>query len=150
MNFSRISNIRQNNELSQQELANIIGGNRVSVCNWEKEREIPNINKANAIADYFNVSLDYLFNLSKSKNYPNNRHGDIDRKIVGTRLRRLRNANNLTLQKLADLLNTTPSTISAYESGKTLLLTAFAIEICKKYNVSMDWLYGKSDVQERH
>lgn len=150
MNFSRISNIRQDNELSQQELARIIGGNRVSVCNWEREREIPNINKANAIADYFNVSLDYLFNLSNRKNYPNNRKGEIDRKIVGTRLRRLRQTNGLTLQKLANLLNTTCSTISAYESGKTLLLTAFAIAICKRYNVSMDWLYGKSDIQERN
>ena len=41
------------------------------------------------------------------------------------------------------MLNTTHSTISAYESGKTKLLTIFAIEIVKKYNISLDWLCGR-------
>lgn len=45
--------------------------------------------------------------------------------------------------ELAKLLNTTHSTISAYESGKTTILTAFAYEICKKYNISMDYLIGR-------
>ena len=72
MNFNKIADIRQNNELTQHQLAQIIGGNRVSISNWENAREIPNITKANSIADHFNVSLDYLFNLSKEKNYPDN------------------------------------------------------------------------------
>ena len=42
MYFSKIADIRQDNELTQQELANIIGGNRVSISNWENEKEIPN------------------------------------------------------------------------------------------------------------
>lgn len=45
--------------------------------------------------------------------------------------------------ELAKLLNTTHSTISAYESGKTTILTVFAYEICKKYNISMDYLIGR-------
>ena len=45
--------------------------------------------------------------------------------------------------ELAKLLNTNHSTISAYESGKTTILTAFAYEICKKYNISMDYLIGR-------
>ena len=117
MYFSKIADIRQDNELTQQELANIIGGNRVSISNWENEKEIPNINKANAIADHFNVSLDYLFNLSKEKNYPNNKRCNINKKVVGKRLKELRESNNLTLKKLADILNTTPSTIFSYEQG---------------------------------
>ena len=149
MYFSKIADIRQDNELTQQELANIIGGNRVSISNWENEKEIPNINKANAIADHFNVSLDYLFNLSKEKNYPNNKRCNINKKVVGKRLKELRESNNLTLKKLADILNTTPSTIFSYEQGNTLLLTAFAIELCKKYKVSLDWLYGKKDTKNR-
>lgn len=149
MYFSKIADIRQDNELTQQELANIIGGNRVSISNWENEKEIPNINKANAIANHFNVSLDYLFNLSKEKNYPNNKKCNIDKNLVGKRLKELRESNNLTLNKLADILNTTASTIFSYEQGNTLLLTAFAIEICKKYKVSLDWLYGKKDTKNR-
>ena len=38
---------------------------------------------------------------------------------------------------------TTSSTISAYETGKVLIQTSFAIHICSQYNVSLDWLCGR-------
>ena len=50
---------------------------------------------------------------------------------------------NITQEELANILNTTHSTISAYESGKTTILTAFAYQICKRYNISMDYLCGR-------
>ena len=59
----------------------------------------------------------------------------------------MRNDNNLTLRNLANELNTTSSTISAYEADKTLILTAFAYQIAKKYKISLDWLVGKSDIK---
>ena len=33
--------------------------------------------------------------------------------------------------------------ISDYENGVTLILTSFAIQICNKYNISLDWLCGR-------
>ena len=51
----------------------------------------------------------------------------------------------LTQEELAKDLNTTHSTISAYESGKTLILTSFVYEIAIKYKLSLDWLCGKID-----
>lgn len=142
---NRIVNIREEHELTQQELANIIGGSRVNISNWENEKELPNIQRINKIADHFNVSLDYLFFLNNNKNYQSNNHGKIDKSLAGQRLKTFRKNNNLTIRKLADELHTTSSTISAYETGKTLILTAFSLQICKKYNLSMDWLYGKKD-----
>ena len=50
---------------------------------------------------------------------------------------------NITQEELANILNTTHSTISAYESGKTTLLTAFALQIVDKYKISLDWLCGR-------
>ena len=79
------------------------------------------------------------------KTYLDIRCGSLDRIVVGKRLKEIREDNHLTLKALADELNTTPSTLSAYETGTNMLLTAFAIQICKKYRVSMDWLYGKID-----
>ena len=49
----------------------------------------------------------------------------------------------MSYNDLAKELNTTKSTIYAYETGKTLILTAFAYQICIKYKVSLDWLTGK-------
>lgn len=145
MQFNRISDIRESEDLTQEQLSKIIGGSRVSISKWENEKDFPNIRKINAMADYFHISLDYIFNLSKTKSYPDNKTGELDRELVGQRIREVRTSHKLSLRKLAGELNTTFSTLSAYESGKTLLLTAFAIQICKKYHISMDWLYGKKD-----
>lgn len=143
MNINRILDIREEKELTQEELANIIGGSRVNISKWENQKEIPNIEKINKIANEFKLSLDYIFRLSKEKNYEDLIYKDLDKQEVGKRLNLLRNEQHLTLRVLAKEINTSSSTIWAYEKGKTLLLTAFAIEICKKYKISMDWLYGK-------
>ncbi len=58
-------------------------------------------------------------------------------------MKELRKNNGITQEELAKFLNTTQSTISAYESGKTTLLTAFALQIVNKYNISLDWLCGR-------
>lgn len=71
----------------------------------------------------------------------------MDKKKIGHNIKIIRSINNLTLRSLAKELNTTSSTISAYETGKTLILTAFAYQIARKYNISLDWLTGKSDIK---
>lgn len=145
MSFCKVLEVREEYELTQQELANIIGGSRVNISNWETEKEIPNIQHINKVADHFQISLDYLFNLSSEKVYAENNPGELKKEKAGQRLKKVREENHLTLRQLAKKLNTSSSTISAYENGKTLILTAFAIQICRTYNISMDWLYGKKD-----
>lgn len=50
----------------------------------------------------------------------------------------------ITQKELVQILNTSQSIISAYEAGKTMLLTAFAIQIINKYHISLDWLCGRN------
>ncbi len=145
MSNNKICDIREECNLTQQELANIIGGSRVNISNWENDKETPNIKRVNQIVDHFAVSLDYIFKLSKRRTHPLIKRGDLDKALVGKRLKQFRNERNITLRTLAKELNTTSSTLSAYETGKNLMLTAFAIQICKNYKISMDWLYGKID-----
>ena len=54
----------------------------------------------------------------------------------------------MTQVQLAEFLNTTQSTVSAYESGQVLILTAFAYQISTAYKISMDYLCGRSDIAE--
>ena len=58
-------------------------------------------------------------------------------------IKELRIKNNLSQREMAKILNTTQSAVWSYETGKTLILTAFAYQICKHFNVSMDWICGK-------
>lgn len=130
--------------MTQEDFSKLFHISRSLISKWETEACLPSIEKVNLIANYFNVSYDYIFNLSNIRTKKFMRT-ELNSEVIGCRVKQIRKNNNLTLRQLADKLHTTSSTISAYEKGKTVLLTAFALEICKRYNISMDWLYGKVD-----
>ena len=48
----------------------------------------------------------------------------------------------LSRKKLAEILNTSQSAISDYESGKRPLPIEHLITLCKYYNVSTDYILG--------
>ncbi len=79
----------------------------------------------NSLCNYYNVSMDYILGLSNKNSFNNGKY-NIDKKIIGMRLKKFRKEKNITQEELASTLNTTHSTISVYESGKTTILTAFA------------------------
>lgn len=145
LNFERLYLLREEKELKQNELASILNVKQVNISNWENNKEIIPLNKLNAYSNYFNVNLDYIAKLSDNKT--STKKINLDKKTIGNNLKALRKEFNITQEELASLLNTSHSTISAYETGKTLILTAFAFQICQKYNVSFDWLVGKNSDQ---
>lgn len=144
MNFERLFFLREERDLTREDIGKILNVSRVAISQWETNKEIIPLEKLNAYANYFNVSLDYIVQISNVKEYKII-NKSLDSKIVGKRLLYIRHKFGLTQKELAKNLNTTHSTISAYETGKTLILTVFAYQICVKYNVSMDWLCGKID-----
>lgn len=144
MNFERLFFLREEQDLFQNDIANILNVKQVNISNWENGKEIIPLTKLNMYANYFNVSFDYIMKLSDKK-IPSINRNTLDKILIGKNIKIIRMQNNLSQQDLANVLNTTKSTIWAYETGKTLILTAFAYQICAKYNVSMDWLCGRAD-----
>lgn len=142
MNLERLFFLREEKDLRQLDVANILKVNRVNISNWEKGKEIIPLDKLNIYANYFNTSLDYILKFTNKK-ISNTYVETLDKKIVGQRLKEIRKDNNLTQKELADILNTTQSTISDYENGVNLILTSFAYQVCLRYNISMDWLCGR-------
>ncbi len=144
MNFERLFFLREEKDLTQEDIGKRLNVSRVAISQWETNKEIIPLEQLNAYANYFNVSLDYIVQISNVKEYKII-NKSLDPKIVGKRLLYIRHKFGITQEELANNLNTTHSTISAYETGKTLILTVFAYQICVKYNVSMDWLCGRVD-----
>lgn len=144
MNLERLFFLREEKDLTQEDIGKILNVSRVAISQWETSKEIIPLEQLNAYANYFNVSLDYIVQISNVKEYKII-NKSLDPKIVGKRLLYIRHKFGITQEELANNLNTTHSTISAYETGKTLILTVFAYQICVKYNVSMDWLCGRVD-----
>lgn len=55
--------LRNSRQLTQKELANILGLTANCICEWEKNRSEPSISTIKKIADVFDVSADYLLGL---------------------------------------------------------------------------------------
>ena len=144
MNTEILYFIRERNGLTQTEMGNILGVSKFLISKWEKGKDLIPLNRLNILCNHFNISMDYVIG-KKVKNKELIYNKDLDKKIIGKRLKSFRKDNNLTQQELANILHTTHSTISAYESGKTMLLTAFALQIVRDYNISLDWLCGRID-----
>ena len=102
------------------------------------------IKRLNTYSNFFNVSLDYLFSFTNNKQYKNAKK-EINPTLSGTRLKEFRKENKLTQEKLASILNTNKSVICGYEKGRYIIATPFLYQICKKYNISADYLLGKID-----
>lgn len=142
-NNERLIEIREDNSLSQRDLASILNISKSTYARWETQEQIIPLNRLVDYCNYFKVSMDYALNLSNENKYKKP-IGSLDRKLIGNNIKLIRKKFSLTQQNLADLLNTSHSTISAYEAGKTLILTIFAYQICLKYNISLDWLCGNN------
>ncbi len=60
----RLLELRSASNVSQNVLANAIGINRTAITHMEKGERAASIEVLCALAEYFNVSLDYLVGLS--------------------------------------------------------------------------------------
>ena len=141
MNLDRLINLREDADLLQNDMGARLEVTQSNYSRWETGKEIIPLRKLNMLCNYFNVSADYLLGLTKENR--KTKKIEINPCEVGNRIKEIRDKNKVTQVELAKLLNTSQSTISAYESGKTLILTAFAVQICKKYKVSLDYLMGR-------
>lgn len=62
---------------------------------------------------------------------------------VGKRLRALRNALKLTQDQMAASLGSASGSAlwSQYETGKNRIDIDYALALCRRYGVSLDWIY---------
>ena len=65
----KIRELRKKGKLSQEEFAQIIGYSRPLIAKWESDERDPDTTTLIKIADYFNVSTDYL--LGREDDYGN-------------------------------------------------------------------------------
>lgn len=64
---SILRNLRKEKGISGKELADILKVHKGSISNWETDRRSPDKEMLNTIAEYFNVSVDYLLGRTDEK-----------------------------------------------------------------------------------
>ena len=145
MNYGeKLFQLRDRLGLTNMEMAKLLNISDSLYSRYEKEKQTIPIKHLISLCNYFNVSLDYIFNFTKEKNYTNN-NDTINYQLQHLRLKEIRKEHKLTQKRLASLIKVAPSTISDYESQNKPIATPFLYTICKKYNISADYLLGKID-----
>ena len=140
----RLEDLRNRIGISQKKTGELINLDSGTYSHYEKEDLIIPIKHLITLCNYFNVSLDYIFKFTDQKLY-NNPKKEVNIEKYSERLKNFRKENKLTQKKLASILNTTQSVISDYEKRKRIIPTPFLYTISKKYNISADYLLGRTD-----
>lgn len=139
MDFSRLAIIREKKELSQREVAKILHVSKSTYARWETGEQVIPLIHLNNFCKYFKVTMDYVLNLSNQNNFNNNIYNqEINKNIIGKNIKLVRKKYQLTQKELAKVINTSQSTISSYEKGKTLVLTVFIYNLALNFNLSVD------------
>lgn len=141
---TRLYDLREERDLTQEKVAKLLKTSRQNYSVWETNNKFIPLKHLNNYCNIFNVSMDYVFKLDNHRGASFDKNYTLNKKVIGENLNQLLKEKNITQQELAEFLNTTQSTISAYINGKTLILTAFLYQIAKEYNVSMDYICGRT------
>ena len=143
-NSYKLEELRDLNNLTKKKLADKLGVSDSIYSRWENNNSALPTRRLVQIANYYKLNIDYILGLTKTK-ITIDQSRRLNLQTISNRLRTVRSEQKLSLREFASVLNTTSSTISAYETGKVLILESFLEEICRKYKYSADWILGFAD-----
>ena len=130
--------------MTQIELGFIFGVSGKTVSGWETATDPIPFNKLIKFSNLYHYSLDFIIGLTRHNiNY--NVQIKPDKVKIGNQLKKLRNSLNLSQQKFAEKCGLSQTTYSHYETGLNLITTTAIFSICKTYNISMDYLVGRTN-----
>ncbi|TYP56803.1 helix-turn-helix domain-containing protein [Thermosediminibacter litoriperuensis] len=92
----RIKSLREERKITQQELAQYLGVSQKTISNYEKGERSPDPETLKKIADYFDVTVDYLLGRSNHRQLTRKDERDIEKIIEETR-QRIENTEGLML-----------------------------------------------------
>lgn len=141
---TRYEELRLDFEKSQIEIANMLGVKRNTYSKWENCINDMSLENSNKLSIYYETSLDYLLGLSHKRNHiPERKY--INYKLLSKRMLNLRKESGLTQEELSDKLGFTQRAYAYYENGERIPKTLKLLIIAQFYNVSSDYLTGRSD-----
>lgn len=131
-------------KITAKSVADYLGISKKTLSNYINGDAYIPLEHLNSLSNLFNVSIDYLLGLTDAEQYPNSTNIEkLDPQEIGKRLKIIRTEKKITQEKLAKLIGVNKSSISRYESGKSLILTVSLYTICSYYHISSDYLLGK-------
>lgn len=141
ISFERIKEIRKDKDLTQEQVANLLGIKMKTYSKYETNVNIPSLETIYNISKLFELNIDYVVNLSEDrikKNYNTYNH-----KLIANNLKVLREKKKLSRQQLAIKLGVTQSSIHRYENMLSNPSLSIIYKYHKIFNISLNDLCTK-------
>ncbi len=144
MIYLRYKDIREDRDLFQQEIADILKINRISYIRYEQGlRQMP-INKLIILADFYNTSIDYLIGETDNKERYKKLH------TIKPKIKYLRELKKLSQEDIAKVLKIHQVQYCRYETEKRLIPLDKLIILSEFYNTSIDYIVGLTDNNQKY
>lgn len=143
---TRFSELRLDRNLKQKDIAKILNISENRYSKYERRINDLTLEMSNKVANFYNVSLDYLFGISNKNFKVNNK--DINLKLLQKRLLELRKENKLSQNELGQKVGFPQTTCSGYENGTSIPTSFKTYYLAIYYNVSLDYLVGRTNIKE--
>ena len=143
MRENNLKYCREEIGMTQTELGRVLGNSKSTVSGWENNYDDMPFKKIIAFCNLYNYSIDFVMGIIRY----NIEYGKvtINKKAIGNNLKKLRKKLNKTQSMLAEDIGIPQTTYSDYERGKILISTIVVYKLHEKYNISIDWLCGRTN-----
>lgn len=138
---------REELELTQEQLGNILNVSRKTISGWENVNDPIPLAKLIEFCDKFNYSLDFAMGFTR-KNQSSKLTSKFSKSSISKNLKKTRQNLNLSQEEFAGNCGLSQTTYSHYETGYNLITTTNLYYICKTYNISMDYMVGRTKNQK--
>jgi transcriptional regulator with XRE-family HTH domain len=142
----QLKELRKRKNITQKELAKVIGVTTGTISHYESRFKNPRYDNLVKISEYFNVTIDFL-NGYETKDQEEHQKDIIE--IFAEKLKRLRVQRGFSQKELSKKLDIKNSTFYRYESGRHMPSLEILGDICKKLDVTPNYFLGyESDTKQ--
>lgn len=143
----RFAELRVKKDLKQWQIARMLNVKANTYSKWEKGINDITLEKLNELANFYHVSLDYFVGISENSKEVPKRKINLD--LMRKRLRLLRRENHMSQSLLSKKTGFAQTTYSSFETGARTPTAFKLFHLCQFYQVSFDYLTGRTDKKER-
>ncbi len=140
--FQQLASARKYFWYSQIEVAEKLGIARTTYASYESNNRLIPSNHLYSLANFYKTSMDYLLGLNED---PIEVEAiDLNMNIISKHLKEVIKDSNLSVTDFSKSIKASDSSMYDYINQRTLIQTYIIYDIARKYNISCDWLLGKS------
>ena len=143
----RLKNIRNYELHTQKNIAKILGISENTYTQYELQNQTIPLKHLVAFCDYYNIYLDYILGFSKIEKIENTKNVN-NRLPISEIIKKIRKDLNLTVKNFAESIDIPRTTLTNYEKGRYMMSLDCLYSICRKYNISADYITGRINQQK--